>query len=292
MRILIENYNDLYSTEPLYLLNSFKIAQCEAALWDTNVYSAYDALDSTKPDILVLKWNSPQMKDILNYVLSNDKSPDLIVNATGAPETIIKQLKQFTKCKMAFTNRLDESLRHGIELIFPAVDPFIPSQPLPDFYLEAAVISEEPTSFGEQFETYHNLYFGNEKVDWADINTNLSSLVSLYPKYEAIFIAGEPSLMFSQIFFDAVARSKRVMLKYKDEDAVLVQSFLAKVFDMEEKNKTLNIEHELLQHVKLNHTSFNRAQQLLKEIGCIDEANKLDVQINNIAKNGNNTKTI
>lgn len=280
MKILIENYTNIYSTEPIYLYNSFKKAGCESFIWDTNIYSAYDAIDTVKPDFILIRWDCEKINDILKYISENNASPKLIVNASGASTEIIKEFKSNKNCVLVFTNYYKQSEVEDILLLMPCVDLFLPAIDVPDYLIDAAICSENEYSFDNNFESYHKLYLNQSNNENFDLNVNLFNLASLYSRYKQFVLTGSPIFIFSQVFFDANARSNKVSLKYKDEDADDVKFILNKIFNFTEDE---NIEKQIKTQIKLNHTCLNRAKQLLSFMGNKIAISKLDNEINKIS---------
>lgn len=281
MRTLIENYSNLYSTEAAYFQNAFKMAGCESHIWDTNIHSAYDAIDMTKPDILIMRWNSQRRDDIIRYVTENPIAPELVINVTRAPKQIINQLKSLAKAKIFFTNEYTES-DYDIKkthLIIPGADVFIPPISIPEYSVEAAICYENLKSQEFPYESYHKLHFGTFNDNKCDLNVTLINLVSLYNKYKRFILMGDIDFIFSQIFFDANLRANKVIIKNKEEDNDEVKFILSTIFSFNENEP---IENQIQYQIRKNHTCLNRTKQLLLLLNNEYAAQKLDTQIEKI----------
>lgn len=281
MKILIENYNSLYNTEAGYLQNTLNLAGCETYSWDTNIYSAYDAIDMVKPDILIMKWNCQRRQDIINYVTENTIAPELVVNVTRSPKQIVNQLKSLSKSKIFFTNDYAES-DYNIKkthLLMPAADIFIPQMPTPEYSIDAAICYEnfEPQTFS--YETYHKLHFGTFNDKNCDLNVTLINLASIYNKYKQFVLIGGIDFIFSQVFFDANLRSGKVIIKNKPEENDEVKFVLNKIFTF---NESEPLEHQVKYQITKKHTCLNRTQELLLLLNNKAAAEKLNNQIEKI----------
>jgi hypothetical protein len=281
MRILVENYSNLYTTEPIYLCNGFKMAGCDPHLWDTNIHSAYDALDMTKPDALIIKWNSIRLNDVIQYITTNkSNSPDIFLNATGADDETLTFLKKQGFWKKIFTNDYNQ-VSHNIQktwLVFPGADIFLPTQQVPNYTIDAAICSEalEPSY---EFESYHKLFFGSSENDQADVTVNLGNLVSIYNRYKQFLIYGPVSFIFSQLFFDATLRANRVVIKNSKKDEEEVRTILGQLFCLDNND---NIENEVKKQIIKKHTCLNRAQQMLALMDNASSATNLNQPIESL----------
>ena len=277
MKILIENYGDLYSTEPYYFFNTIKKIGGDAHIWDTSIYSAYDILDTLKPDVLVIKWNCRSKTDIIAYAKTNKSCPQIVVNVSEAPEETIQELKTIKQCKFFFTNEYHkENLTNNTWLIMPGVDLFLPVAHTVNYFLDAGICSDNPIIENFNYESYHKIYFGNEKPDNYDINTNLVGLTSIYNKYKDFVLIGKIKFLFSQIFFDANARSRHVTIKNEMSEIEDVRFILNKIFTFSEDE---DIGKQIKQQIKNQHTCLNRTRQLLSLLENFDAASKIDNEI-------------
>lgn len=281
MKILIENYSNLYSTESAYFQNALNMAQCETYPWDTNIYSAYDAIDMVKPDILIMRWNCQRREDIIRYIIDNSNAPELVINVTHAPKQIVNQLKSLAKSKIFFTNDYTES-DYNIKkthLIMPAADIFIPPIAIPEYLIEAAICYENLESQEFTYESYHKLHFGTFNDKNCDLNVTLINLGSLYNKYKQFILMGDIEFIFSQIFFDANLRSNKVIINNKPEENDEVKFILSTIFSFDENEP---IENQIQYQIRKNHTCLNRTKQLLLLLNNEYAAQKLDAQIEKI----------
>lgn len=275
MKVLIENYSNLYSTEPIYFQNVFKMAECDAYLWNTSINSAYDAIDMIKPDILLIKWNCSKIQDIIRYITTNENAPDLIINVTYCPKETVNYLKSLNKAKVFFTNEYTE---HDYDikkthLIMPGADIFIPPIHIPEYSIDAAICYESLEQDEFPYESYHKLHFGVSNDKNCDLNVTLINLTSLYSKYKEFVLIGDINFLFSQIFFDANLKSEKVTIKNKPEDNDNVRYILSQIFSL---NNSENIQDQIKSQIKTKHTCINRTQQLLKILGNDSAANKLN----------------
>jgi hypothetical protein len=281
MKTLIENYNNLYSTEAAYFQNAFKMAGCDTHSWDTNIYSAYDAIDMIKPDVLIFKWNCQRKDDIINYIYNNDNAPDLAINLTGAPKLAVNQLKELKNGKVYFTNNYFES-NYDIKkthLIMPGADLFIPLVGIPNYTIDAAICYEQIGSQKFEYDSYHKLHFGTFNDNDCDLNVTLINLASIYNRYKQFILVGGIDFIFSQIFFDANLRANKVIIKNQEEYNDDVKYVLNQIFSLDQNE---NIENQIKTQIKTQHTCLNRTQQLLSLLNNTNAANNLNNHINKL----------
>ena len=278
MKVLIENYANLYTTEPHYFNNALQLAGCESYLWDINIHSAYDILDMVKPDVFIINWNCNHKNDILKYLKENEKCPDIAVNVSKAPQSSIEEFKSIKKCKFLFTNEYHkENLNKKIWLIMPAVDLFLRSQAIPAYLLDAGICSDVLDIQVHNYESYHNLCFGNS--DKHDLSVNLFNLPSIYNKYKQFILTGSLNFIFSQIFFDATLRANKVIIKNNPEDNQDVKYILNKIFSLIE---SADLDTQIKYQLKKEHTCLNRTRQLLSLFDNYEAAKKIDIEINKL----------
>lgn len=281
MKILVENYSNLYTTEPMYLCNGFKMAGCDPRLWDTNIHSAYDVLDMIKPDALIIKWNSIRLGDVIQYISANkSNSPEIFLNITGADDETLSFLKKQGFWAKIFTNDYNQ-VSHNIQktwLVFPGADIFLPTPPVPNYTVDTAVCAESLEQ-SYNFESYHKLFFGSSENENADLTVNLGNLTSIYNRYKQFLIYGPINFIFSQLFFDATLRANRVIIKNSKEDEEEVRTILGQLFCLEYNE---SIENEVKKQILKKHTCLNRAQQMLALMDNASDATNLNQHINNL----------
>lgn len=269
MKILIQDYTSILSTEPIYLNECFKRIGITSNLWDTSKFSVFDMLDLTTPDILITHYASAALQDIFKY-LSNNKKTSLLLNITGAQKghlDILTNLMDINnvECPFLFSN-LHEKIytvksKKKILNLLPGVDLFLLKQNVPIFNLNAAVLSNNKDlaqKASQGISTYHKIGVGVQD-EYFDFTVNASNMKSLYDKYEKIVLASDLSVSFSQLFFDAVYNSKKVVLKTNDEKKS--GEILGDLFDGNEEDE--DIATAIKNQIKTKHTCFNRASRMM-----------------------------
>jgi hypothetical protein len=270
MKFLIQNYTSALSTEPMYLDQCFKqTGAITSAIWDTNAASTYDALDSFNPDVLLCHYSSSVLNDILKY-LSQNKKIELVVNITGAQDNHIQILENLIEknniSSPFFISNLHEKIyspksKKKIFNMLPGVDLFLPKQNIPDFNIEAAILSnnkELAQKTIKGYETYHKLGIGSQD-EYFDFSVSVASMTSFYEKYNKIILAADLPVVFSQFFFDAVYKSKKVVIKSSDEKTS--SEILSDLFHSNEDNDIAVI---VKNQIRTKHTCFNRAERLAR----------------------------
>ena len=283
MKVLIENYSHGLSTEPTYFYHGFKLAGCEPMMWDTNVYSAFDVLDLTNPDVVVFSHWSKFAQDVLKYVQANNKEIDLVINITNAPEEVLNYVNDTdNRCKLMFTNDFvnPHPGYRKLVTIMPGADLFHQQILTPEFKLKTGICTQEQN---EGFKTYiaahdqyHKIQIAPQKTEEFDLALSVSSLASFYHKYEQFILHGSCEFVLSQLFFDANLRANRCLLKTDDEHKLL--EALDNVFT---KTGVMSnsISEEVKRQIKEDHTCLNRTQQLLKLLKNNEAAKVLDKHI-------------
>ena len=279
MKILLQNYTSILTTEPMYLDECFRRSEAiNSSLWNDNATSAFDALDMYQPNVLICHYTSKALNDVVKYLSGNNKI-ELIVNITGAQNAHVKILedildKNSISCPMFISNlhekiMLPKSQRKILNLL-PGVDVFLPKQGVPDFTLDAAILSnniELSKKSEKDLATYHKIGFGVQD-NYFDFTVNVSNMNSLYDKYKKLIIASDIESLFSQFFFDAVYKSKKVTLKTADDKKM--SEILSNLFEPSEDDE--DIASSVKNQIKLKHTCFNRAERLARALKCENAA--------------------
>jgi hypothetical protein len=160
--------------------------------------------------------------------------------------------------------------------LLPSVDLFITKQQLPDFKIDAAIVSNSKESAQKtklNFKSYHKIGIGTND-EFFDFSINLIDMTSLYDKYNEIIISADMPVAFSQFFFDAVYKSNKVVLKTNDEK--ICGEILDDLFETSEEDE--EIASIIKRQIKKKHTCFNRASLLMSALK-IDNAAKMLNQI-------------
>lgn len=276
MKILIQNYSSILSTEAIYLDSCFNNTQrlIESNIWDTNTISTFDAIDRTSPNIIICHYNAPVLNDIFKY-LSNNKNIELALNITGIQQKhldILENLMEINSvnCPLMITNihksiyEVKSAKKRKILNLLPAVDLFVPMlSDIPEYSLEAAILSDskEIASKNLNFKTYHKIGIGTND-DFFDFTVRTSNMASLYKRYKKIVIASTLPTTFSQFFFDAVYHGNKVVLK-TDNDKKMGE-ILGEFFEPVEEDE--DMASIVKTQIKTKHTCYNRAARLMKEL--------------------------
>lgn len=273
MRILIQNYSSPMSSEPMYLNQTFASAEgVESMLWSPNNISAFDVFDRFRPDLLVCH-HMGITNDIVTYLTSN-KNIKVAVNISNIEKDALKILEDlFTQneinCKVLFSNNYDfveqeKPEKFKYEKILPCADLYFSPSDVPDFKLDAAIIStkhsEHLSKMEDKYETYHKMKLGVEQDDNFDLNVNVIMLASLYGKYKEMLICDSVDIAFSQVFFDAFLKSEKVSIKLPEDQQHFFTKALAEIFEEEDNENMLE---NIKDQIKEKHTCVNRAKQLI-----------------------------
>ena len=275
MRILIQNYTSIISTEPMYFAKSFEVAGHDVHLWSDNNISAFDMFDSFSPDLFITHFEF-LTNDAVRY-LSQNKNIQIVVNCTGLSNDKLKMIEsKFSEnkinCPFLFTNAGSvipyvKPEKMKMESILPGLDVFLPPEQLPDFRLDTAVISldvnQELEGAIKDKETFHllKLTTQSERDKNFDMPVNILSLRGVYPKYKEIIFTTPMNIVFSQLFYEATFYSDKVGVRIQDEEQDLFDKFLSSVFKEQE---TDDLAATLKSQIKSNHSAISRTARLCK----------------------------
>jgi len=274
MRILIQNYSSPISSEPLYFHQTFSTAEgLESLLWTPDSISVFDVFDKFKPNVFICH-HMGITNEIITYLASspNIKIAINISNITKENlEILEKAIKQTNiNCAFMFSNNydfIDQPKPQFCEYkkILPCADIYFAPSQVPDYNLKAAIIantySDKFAELETKYESYHKMKIGKDQDDNFDLNVNVIMLSSLYDKYEEFLICDTLDIAFSQIFFDAFLKSKKVSVKLPENQQHLFTKALAEIFEDEGEDDMLK---KIRNQIKENHTCINRSRQLLE----------------------------
>ncbi len=285
MKTLIQNYTSALSTEPMYIHRCLSECGYEAFLWSNPQMSAYDIFDMHQPDLFITHYKF-LTNDILKY-LSKKKQIKMVLNISGASQSEIDVIENIAKAKnvnipFVFTNLYESNNNvktKNIKCInlYPAADIFLASVPTPDYNLQACVISIQKndlmTEAIKDKETYHILSLNPESSDYADMSLDIAGLSSFYHRYDEVILADDINLVTSQILFDSILKSKRVILKVSENQQQLLDSILAKLFI--EDNSKSDISDLIRGQIKRKHNCFKRTARLFRALKMEDISRKM-----------------
>lgn len=283
MKILFHNYSNSKSTEPIYLHNALLQAGVESSMWDSQRVSAYDAFDSTKPDVFVTHYTT-FTNDILTY-LGQNKNCDVILNVTGATESQLSSISNVfkdvgVKCPLVFSNDFRTIAKSDFKSVtlFPAADVFNVSRTkYPSLDIPEAIISD---NFSENVEkcigekdVFHLLYITEGDLDTNfDVRVNVRSLASLYKRYPKMTLTGSNELCCSQLFFDMVLSCNQIDVKSSDSEGF--HKIMKEIFT--NGDNTDDVQAEMKRQIKAKHTPFHRAWRLMKYLDNKEAMGRLD----------------
>ena len=96
MKLLIQNYSNSCSSQPMYLNECLSRVGLDSKLWNLNEpTSVYDKLDSEKPDLILTSFQTMH-QDLIAYI-SQNKQVKLVVDITGIDQNILNNLEVMVK---------------------------------------------------------------------------------------------------------------------------------------------------------------------------------------------------
>lgn len=279
MKVLIQDYSSKFSSESKYLTASLHQARQQSYLWDSSKIPAFDIFNRFSPDLFITNINSIDEHVLKCLAKFQTKT---LVNITKSPIDI--QTIKDTFYSMGINNyRLftNEYWQKDVECVLPAFDPFCAT--VREFDIPLGVVSnndlEEAKSVAGNKEVYHLINFSNERAKGFDFNIDIEQIGSL-SNYRKTIMSLPGKLCCSQIFFQATVRANELKIQ-ATEDQDIYDKFFEFVFEPEETTTT--VENVIKRQIARNHTSFNRAQQLL-EMWQFQEARILDDIIKKIGE--------
>ena len=277
MKLLIQNYSNSCSNQPMYLNECLSRVGVDSKMWNLNEQiSVYDKLDSERPDVLVTSFATIH-QDIVSY-LTNNTSIKLVVDITGIDQAILNNLDAllknqniqcpfYTSQDYKFLTTVKCDSRKVVNLL-PCYDIFATKTPTPDYNIQAAVVSnrlsEKFTETCKLYETYHKVVMADNPDASFDLQANILNMNSLYDKYEEVVLTGDVNFACSQVFFDGFVKAKKLTVKVPEEQQELFNQVLSTLFYEEEDEPSID---NIKSQIKKHHSCFNRAAQFAKELG-------------------------
>ena len=287
MRILIQNYTSMLSTEAMYLAKSLELAGQDVYLWQDPNISAFDMFDQFKPDVVLTHYQFLS-NDMIKY-LSQKRQIQCVLNVTGINNENMGMIddsfgEKKINCPFVFTNAhniLPTPVAKKIKInsILPGLDIFLPEGDYPEYKLDLGVIAtdanEQIDEYVENKDTYHLLKLATapEKDKNFDMPVNILSLRGMYSRYKEIMFATGMNIIFSQLFYEAIAHSDKVTFKLEKDEEPILDKFLASTFIEEESD---NLGAVLKKQIRSRHNCVSRAARFCKFIKNSDAQSKLE----------------
>jgi len=274
MRIIIQNYSNKLSTEPLYITHVLQMAGIETHLWTEG--GVYDTFDTFKPTHLVCHYE--YVDNSLMEYLNDNPNIKVTMNVTGATEAQTKSIKDVFNNVVMFTNAIKS--KSGVETLWPAHDMFNSFKSYGEPNIGVGVCAESFSEKLEEFvsnkDVYHLLYIGKDKekeVEF-DLTVEARNLPQLYPIYKGFHIHGDLNLCTSQVFFDATMNSLP-SVDCTDEQGF--DNFLTTCMKTpDEYMESDHIVGAMRNTIMQNHTPFHRAARLMKIMGEKEAMSKVE----------------
>ena len=286
MKILIQNYTSMLSTEAMYFAKCLEIAKQDVFLWNDPNMSTFDVFDSFKPEVFITHWQFIS-NDTIKY-LTQDKGIQLVLNISGITNEQLDSIAEIVKkneinCPFVFTNahnvftKPETSVKDAftVETILPGADIFLPpSIDVGDVELEAGVVatemSKEIEDYVENKDTYHLLKLSTSpEVDKNfDMPVNIMTLIALYGKYKQVACFTEVNTALTQLFYDATLNSKNIKFFVPEDQKSTLNEFVESIFSPEDETLEDLVISELgkmiKDTIKKHHTCVNRSIDLCK----------------------------
>lgn len=279
MRILIENYNTITSTEATYLHNCLLQAGVEVSMWNPEVdkIAVFDLFDQVDPEIFLTHYTKLTPEVMKRLGKGGCK---LVLNVSGIDSNAASNLeeeleKAAVNISFFFYNRVKpQGLKTKCIEILPGADIFLGfSQPSPR-QIPWATISEAPVEMEDDLEVYHNISTSPEYD--GDLQLDLPTLAQRLSLYRNVRLHGDADYVLSQLFLDCAVRTHgKSTIKLTEENQAEVMSFFQRILpDLPEgDDATIYIKSTILS----KHSCFNRAERLANQLGMDETVNNLRV---------------
>lgn len=279
MRILIENYNTITSTEATYLHNCLLQAGVEVSMWNPEVdkIAVFDLFDQVDPEVFITRYDclTPEVMKRLGKGKCK-----LVLNVSGIESNSAVNLEEELEAANVnvdffFFNRVrPEGLKSKCIEVMPGADIFLGfSQPSPR-QIPWATISNSPVEMEEEVEVYHNI---STSPDYdGDLQLDLPTLSQKLSLYRNVRLHGDSDYVLSQLFLDCAVRTHgKTTIKLTEENQVDVVSFFQRILpDLPEGDEaTVYIKSTILS----KHSCFNRAERIAKQLGMEETVSNLRV---------------
>lgn len=296
MRILFDNYVTLTSSESSYFNGVLSKAGIQSMFWADKRISAFDILDSTKPDVFVTHYRQIT-QDLIKY-LSNNTKVSLALNISGIVENEMGSLEgliesQNIKCQLMFSGDIKAVKPKNIkfEEMLPAADVFFPfNPPSRGKRINYGVVCQSRGDLVNDFvkdkEVYHLLgVTDNEQDQSVDLKVNVKSINDISYLYDQVVLVGDVRFITSQLFYDSVLRANKCSVITNAAQEEDWDKHLKRIFNVPEKGEDANIKEAIRNQVLQKHTCFNRASRLMKLLGNSDGMKSVENLKNNMANN-------
>lgn len=273
MRIIIDNYSDAYTTQPMQFHRQLAEQGIESSILDMSKVSVYDAMDTLKPDVLITS-GTKLTNSIVQY-LREDKSKKLVLNIDNLQKDQVKQIADLLKqngistiCFITSNYSLPQKIdKINVVKLLPSVDTYMVQDLDFDYNIEIGLIIDNLIDDIGYPNTFHVISANPELVNKTDISLNCLGLRSIYSKYNNIVIKDLKNV--NQILFDALAFGNKVYYDNKEETGIGEK--LKSIFkidlqlDYNNENKTQDFS-EIKKIIMEKHTDTRRTKSLLSQV--------------------------
>lgn len=286
MKILFHNYSNSLSTEPAYLSQALNQCGVQAGFWGDPNLSAFDALDSAQPDVLISS-RLTLTKDIMTYLAQTNV--ELVLNITGVMPNQLKMMLDSLKSSQikvpfVFSNSFDYvKLDTGdvkCHRIYPAADIFNlqpPREPILDECIISPKFDENVENYVANLGPHHLLYLAEGKlIPPFDLVGGILNIRHLYQLYKKITVFGGADFCSSQLFFDANLRAHNTAFNVPQNEVENWNSVLKTCFVEDAGWDSENIQPVIKAQIKARHTPFHRAWTLMKHLKYKDGMQKVE----------------
>ena len=293
MKILFDNYVTLTSSEASYMNGVLNQAGVNSLFWSDKRISAFDILDSTKPDVFITHYRQ-MTQDLIKYLPSS--KIQLALNVGGITNNEMKALEgliesQNIKCQLMFSGDINPVKPEKIkfEEILPAADIFFPFNPPSkgrriDYGLVCQNRSDIVENFVKDKDVYHVLGVAEKQQEGFDLPVNVKTINDITQIYNQVVLAGDIRFVTSQMFYDAVLRANKCSVVTNPSQEEQWDKHLKRLFKVPEDGEDANIKEAIRSQVMQKHTAVNRASRLMKLLGNSDGMKLVENFRNNVGK--------
>ena len=275
MIFLIDNYETIYHTQPLYLHTGFTNMGHNSIMSDFQKNSIFDLFDTVKPNVVIT--SAQRLNNSLLFYLHENKDLGikLIINVDNTREEDLVQVKDYMSSQgvvpyFFFTSNysLPEKIgKINVLKLLPAADRNQVQDLNFDYNIDKAIITDNVDQDIQYSSSFHVISMNPELTGKVDVSLPCVGMRSIYSKYNEVIFNDIKDI--NQAFFDALRIAKKVYYKNKKDTGIKEKiNKILKVdcdLDYNSEKRTQDFS-ELKKIIEQKHTGENRAKTILSQI--------------------------
>jgi hypothetical protein len=274
MKVLVDNYSSIYTTEPMYLSTTINsIDGCSSTIFPTDYkISVYDKFDLVKPDIYITHAMFLN-NDVISYLVEN-KNIQVVINISGINQAQVSQVEEMflyhnLKSLLFFINYHNHGLvckNFNIFALPHSADLYLGVSKDVKYDIDSGIIVSEKSQISKRNGTYHYISLNNSMIKDVDIVMSTVQLSNIYQNYKNIIIKPFRKVV-PQYFYDAIFYGQSVSYENDGKEDPMIDMIQGIFKDLDPK--------VLKETVRNKHTCLNRTKSLLSQLPCNEIVIKL-----------------